>query len=51
MCRTAWRSRTPSISRFRKARKVFLPQVGHMSNMEAPGRFNALLLDFLSEPR
>ena len=34
-----------------KARKVLLPQVGHMSNMEAPERFNALLLDFLSELR
>jgi len=32
-----------------KARKVVLPRVGHMSNMEAPERFNALLLDFLTE--
>jgi 3-oxoadipate enol-lactonase len=31
------------------ARKVVLPQVGHMSNMEAPERFNALLLDFLTK--
>lgn len=31
------------------ARKAMLPRVGHMSNMEAPERFNALLLDFLTE--
>jgi pimeloyl-ACP methyl ester carboxylesterase len=35
--------------RIPKARKVMLPQVGHMSNMETPERFNALLLDFLTE--
>ena len=34
-----------------KARKVLLPQVGHMSNMEAPERFNAPLWDFLRELR
>ena len=31
-----------------KARKVVLPRVGHMSNMEAPERFNALIVDFLA---
>ncbi len=30
------------------ARKVVLPGVGHMSNMEAPERFNAVVLDFLA---
>lgn len=35
--------------RIPKARKVVIPRVGHMSNMEAPERFNALLLDFLAE--
>jgi 3-oxoadipate enol-lactonase len=34
--------------RIPNARKVVIPRVGHMSNMEAPGRFNALLLDFLA---
>jgi 3-oxoadipate enol-lactonase len=34
--------------RIPKARKVVIPRVGHMSNMEAPERFNALLLDFLA---
>ena len=32
-----------------RAGKVMLPQVGHMSNMEAPERFNAILPDFLTE--
>lgn len=31
-----------------KARKVVMPRVGHMSNMEAPERFNALIGDFLA---
>ena len=35
--------------RIPKARKVVIPHVGHMSNMEAPERFNALVLDFLAE--
>jgi pimeloyl-ACP methyl ester carboxylesterase len=30
------------------ARKVILPGVGHMANMEAPERFNAEALDFLA---
>lgn len=30
------------------ARKVILPGVGHMANMEAPERFNAEVLDFLA---
>lgn len=30
-----------------RARKTVLPGVGHMSNMEAPGAFNAAVLDFL----
>ena len=29
------------------AKKVVLPGVGHMSNMEDPDRFNETLLDFL----
>jgi len=31
------------------ARKVIMPSVGHMSNMEDPERFNALIVDFLAE--
>lgn len=31
------------------AEKVILPQVGHMSNMESPGKFNEIVLDFLSK--
>jgi pimeloyl-ACP methyl ester carboxylesterase len=30
------------------ARKVILPASGHMANMEAPERFNKLVLEFLS---
>jgi pimeloyl-ACP methyl ester carboxylesterase len=30
------------------ARKIILPSVGHMANMEAPERFNAVVLDFLA---
>ena len=33
-----------------KARRVVLPDAGHMSNMEAPGAFNEAVLSFLSEP-
>ncbi len=29
------------------AEKVVLPGAGHMANMEAPGKFNSILLDFL----
>ena len=32
-----------------KARKVILPGVGHMSNMEAPDRFNEIVLTFLAD--
>ena len=32
------------------ARKMTLPGVGHMANMETPGSFNDLVLDFLSTP-
>jgi len=35
--------------RIPKAQKVVIPRVGHMSNMEAPERFNALVLGFLAE--
>jgi pimeloyl-ACP methyl ester carboxylesterase len=31
------------------ARRVVLPGVGHMLNMEAPERFNQLVIDFLAE--
>jgi pimeloyl-ACP methyl ester carboxylesterase len=31
------------------ARKVVLPGVGHMCNMESPSRFNEIVLDFLTE--
>jgi 3-oxoadipate enol-lactonase len=31
------------------ATKVVIPGVGHMSNMEAPAQFNALVLEFLAE--
>jgi 3-oxoadipate enol-lactonase len=31
------------------ARRVVLPSVGHVVNMEAPERFNALVLEFLAE--
>jgi pimeloyl-ACP methyl ester carboxylesterase len=34
--------------RIPNARKVVLPRVGHMANMEAPQAFNAVVLDFLS---
>ncbi|MGA7730598.1 MAG: alpha/beta hydrolase [Chloroflexia bacterium] len=34
-------------ARIRGARKVVLPEAGHMSNMEAPGRFNDAVLRFL----
>jgi pimeloyl-ACP methyl ester carboxylesterase len=34
----------------RGARKVVLAGVGHMSNMEAPERFNEAVLDFLAAP-
>ena len=37
--------------RIPKARKVLLPQAGHMSNMEVPERFTTHLLDFLAEQR
>jgi len=30
------------------ARKVVIPNIGHMSNMEDPAAFNALLHEFLS---
>ncbi|MDQ6604798.1 MAG: alpha/beta fold hydrolase [Chloroflexota bacterium] len=33
------------------ARKIILPGVGHMANMEAPERFNAEVLDFLASIR
>jgi pimeloyl-ACP methyl ester carboxylesterase len=36
-------------SRIPNARKVVLPGVGHMSNMEAPTAFNAVVLEFLRE--
>jgi pimeloyl-ACP methyl ester carboxylesterase len=32
------------------ARRVVLPGAGHMVNMEAPDRFNQLVIDFLAEP-
>jgi len=35
--------------RIPKAQKVVIPRVRHMSNMEAPERFNALVLGFLAE--
>ena len=35
--------------RIPNARKVVMPGVGHMSNMEDPERFNAIVLDFLAE--
>ena len=31
-----------------RARKVVLPRVGHMANMEAPGPFNEVVLNFLA---
>ena len=31
------------------ARKVVLPGIGHMSNMEAPNRFNEIVLNFLAD--
>jgi pimeloyl-ACP methyl ester carboxylesterase len=36
--------------RIPNARKVVMPGIGHMSNMEDPERFNAIILDFLAEP-
>ena len=35
--------------RITNARKVVMPGVGHMSNMEDPGRFNETVLSFLAE--
>jgi len=35
------------VARLPDARKVVIPGVGHMSNMEAPEAFNAAVLDFL----
>lgn len=35
--------------RIPNARRVVMPGVGHMSNMEDPERFNAIILDFLAE--
>ncbi len=32
-----------------EARKVVLPGVGHMCNMENPSRFNEVVLDFLAD--
>ena len=32
-----------------KATKVVIPGVEHMANMEAPGKFNEVVLSFLSE--
>jgi pimeloyl-ACP methyl ester carboxylesterase len=34
--------------RIPNARKMVMARVGHMSNMEAPERFNALVSDFLA---
>jgi pimeloyl-ACP methyl ester carboxylesterase len=34
--------------RIPNASKRVIPRVGHMSNMEAPERFNALISDFLA---
>jgi pimeloyl-ACP methyl ester carboxylesterase len=31
------------------ARKVVLPGVGHMCNLENPSRFNKVVLDFLAD--
>ena len=31
------------------AKKVVIPQVGHMANMEDPARFNEIVLEFLAE--
>jgi pimeloyl-ACP methyl ester carboxylesterase len=30
-----------------KARKKYLPDAGHFSNMEMPAQFNKVLMDFL----
>ncbi|MHA2067281.1 MAG: alpha/beta fold hydrolase [Candidatus Thorarchaeota archaeon] len=35
--------------RIPNARKVVMPGVGHMSNMEDPERFNEIALGFLAE--
>ena len=32
------------------ARKIVLPNVGHMANMEGPKQFNQVVLDFLTLP-
>jgi pimeloyl-ACP methyl ester carboxylesterase len=32
-----------------KAHKVVLPLAGHMSNMEAPGQFSDIVLEFLAK--
>ena len=32
----------------RGARKVVLPEIGHLVNLEAPDRFRTLVTDFLS---
>ena len=37
--------------RIPNARKAVMARVGHMSNMEAPERFNALVSDFLAAQR
>lgn len=36
-------------ARVSHARKVVLPGVGHLANLEAPERFNALVREFLAE--
>jgi pimeloyl-ACP methyl ester carboxylesterase len=33
------------------ARHVTIPRVGHLSNLEAPEKFNAVLADFLQSIR
>jgi pimeloyl-ACP methyl ester carboxylesterase len=35
--------------RIPKSRRVVMPGVGHMANMEDPGQFNNIVLDFLAE--
>jgi len=30
-----------------RARKIVIPNVGHMSNMEAPGEVNQVIIEFL----
>jgi 3-oxoadipate enol-lactonase len=36
-------------SRIPGARYVCLPDVGHLPNLEAPAKFDAVVLDFLRE--